>query len=429
MNLSKITMPVISFVSIISLSTCAAAGTAEIMKKQLLQQVKLLQLSQSQPGKSLRKVSSSTKEITVVDSVQMYTWGSSSWERSGYNKYSYDSKGRIREEIVVDGGDGSGTTNIFDYDADGKTVKNTSIWNLNVGEVFMNETTYSIYKYYPGYTNAVVVSDVTDYITSLDVENTAGFYDLDSIVSVACDGGMDTTFKSVTKYTRIRDKIGRSNTKYTSIAAGFGSMDYHSDYTTSGNGKLDTTKCIIHFDGGSDSLFEEFIGGMQYMLFVSRTNQDHLVELTFLTATDSSFASCTGNMRVSFYANAKGDIDSMVTQEWDTLQNVWNNTEKAVYSLKKITVGIEKSPDLFQDVQQVTFERKNGTLYLNIPGGMSVSELEQLDLQGRVLSKTAVTNAKSSIALSQNLKGSGVVNLIRLKTSNGNVTCKISSVK
>jgi hypothetical protein len=430
MNLSKITPSLASFLAIIALSTCAVAGTADIVKKQQLQQMRNFQLSQSQPGISLRKAASGSKEITVADSVQTYTWGSSSWEQSGCNRYSYDSKGRIKEEIVVDENNGSESKNTYEYDADGKTVKNTSIWNLSVdGELFMSETTYSIFKYYPGYTNELIVSDMSDYIGMLNIENAAGFYDLDSIVVVAFDGEMDSTYKSVTKYTRISDKRGRSNTKYTSIATGFGSMDYHTDFTTSGNGKIDTTKSIIHFDGGSDSLFEEFMDGMQYMLFVSRTNQDHLVEQTFLTATDSSFASCTGNMRVSFYTNTKGDIDSMVTQEWDTQQNAWTNTEKAVYSLKKISVGVEKNTNNYQAVQQVTFVRKNGTLYLNIPGGMTVFELEQLDLQGRVLSRTVVTNAKNSIAHNLNLKGSSIVNLVRVKTSGGDFTCKIRSVR
>jgi hypothetical protein len=132
---------------------------------------------------------------------------------------------------------------------------------------------------------------------------------------------------------------------------------------------------------------------------------------------------------MSFYTNSKGDIDSLVTQEWDTLQNVWKNSEKAVYSLKKINVSVKKSTNYSQAVQQVTFERKNGTIFLNIPSRITVSELEQFDIKGRLISRMAVTDAKSSIALSLNIKSSRVVNLILLKTNCGKFIYKISPVK
>jgi predicted RND superfamily exporter protein len=136
-----------------------------------------------------------------------------------------------------------------------------------------------------------------------------------------------------------------------------------------------------------------------------------------------------GNIKMSFYTNSKDDIDSLVTQEWDTLQNVWKNSEKAVYSLKKINVGVKKSNNYSQAIQQVSFEQKNGTIFLNIPSRICVSEIEQLDIKGRVISRTAVANEKSSIALSLNLKSSKGVNLIRLKMNDGNLTYKITSIK
>jgi hypothetical protein len=430
MNLSKITSSVASFLTIMSLSTCAVAGTSDIMKKQLLQQLKYFQLSQSQHGKTLQKVASGSKEITVVDSVQTYTWENPFWEKSGGSRYTYDSNGRIKEEIIVDGNDGYDSKNSFEYDVDGKTVKNTLISNFSVdGEFLMSDTTYSITKYYPGYTNKMIQSDLSENTVLLDIEDAAGLYDLDSIVTITFDGAMDSTYKSVTKYTKISDKSGRANTKFTSIADGYGSIDYHTDYITSGNGMLDTTKFIIHFDGGEDGLYKEFLAKMQYSIYVSRTSQVRLTEVTALTATDSTFTNCTGVYKMSFYTNSNGDIDSMVTQEWDTLAQVWEKSVKAVYTLKKITVGVEKSANKYQTVQQITSEWKNGTLYLTIPSDVTVSVIEEIDLQGKVISRVAVTNAKKSITLSPASKNSGSVNLVRLKTDRGDFTWKISSVK
>jgi hypothetical protein len=430
MNLTKNSLHLLSLVFIISLSSCAVAGTADIIKNQLLQQIKHFQLSQSQSGKTLRKASSSLKEITVADSIQTYTWENSSWKKSACTRYSYDGKGRIKEEIMVDRIEGSDSKNTYEYDSDGRTIKNTSIWNLSIdGEFFMSETTYSHVKYYPEYTNAIIQSNTSEYTPFIDMENSIEFNDLDSVVTITFDGAMDTTFKSFTKYTKISDKIVRSNSTFTSMSDENESVSYHTDYITSGSGGLDTAKCVIHFDGGASSFYKELFSEMQFTMLVSKTNQGHVVEQTVLTAKDSTFKSCMGNIKMSFYTNSKGDIDSLVTQEWDTLQNVWKNSEKAVYSLKKINVSVKKSTNYSQAVQQVTFERKNGTIFLNIPSRITVSELEQFDIKGRLISRMAVTDAKSSIALSLNIKSSRVVNLILLKTNCGKFIYKISPVK
>ncbi len=430
MNLSKITLSVASFLTIVSLSTtCAVAGTADIVKKQMLQQLKLFQSAQSQHGKPLKKAASGSKEITVADSVETYSWENASWTKSGCTRYSYDSKGRIKEEAIVDE-DGSDSKNSFEYDPDGKTIKNTSIWNFSIdGELLSSDTTYSIFKYYPGYTDAIIQSNLSEYALLSDIENVMEYYGLDSLVTIALDGSMDTTYKSLTSYTKSSDKIVHANVTLTSMSDEYESMSYSVDYIYSGNGVLDTLKWIFHFDSGLDSLYTELLSGMQYMMVVSKTDQSHVVEQTVLSARDSTFANYTNESKVTLYTSSNGGIDSMVTQEWDTLAQVWQYIDKSVYTIKKITVGVNERRSNYQPAQHVTFDRKNGTLHLNIPNGMTVSHIEQLDLQGKVISRSAVTNAKNSIVLNSISKNSSTVNLVRLKTDKGDFTCKINRVK
>ncbi|HEX2956067.1 MAG TPA: hypothetical protein VHO70_04525 [Chitinispirillaceae bacterium] len=429
MNLSKITYSATSFLFITALSTCAVAGTADMMKKQLLQQLKTIQLASNQKVKVLKKAVSGSNEITVADSVVTYSWENVSWEKNGCTRYSYDSKGWITEEIIADE-DGFDSKNRFEYDPDGKTITHTSILNLSFGgEFFSSETTYSVFKYYPGYTNAIIQSNMSEYTALIDLANFIEYYGLDSVVTVAYDGSMDTTFKSSTNNVKINNQIVRANITFISMTDDYESVSYHVDYIASGSDGTDTMKCKFHFDEGTGSLYEELLSEMQYMMIISKKNQSNVVEQTVLKATDSTFAICTGDSKMSFYVNSNGDIDSMITQEWDTLTQVWENSEKVVYSLKKINVGVNRNANKWQAMQQIASEWKNGNLQLTIPEGVTVTAIEQLDIQGKVIAKISMVNADSRVIVSPFSSNANKVSLVRLKTDRGEFTCKVSSVK
>jgi hypothetical protein len=129
------------------------------------------------------------------------------------------------------------------------------------------------------------------------------------------------------------------------------------------------------------------------------------------------------------YYNSSDDIDSCVSLVYDKDSKSWKNSEKVIYSYKKIIAGMQRSSEHIQAVQLVTFEKKHGTMYLNIPGGMTVYALEQLDIQGRIVSRAVVSDSKTKIVLNPVSKNSTAVNLVRLKTNKGDLTCKMSPVK
>jgi hypothetical protein len=208
-------------------------------------------------------------------------------------------------------------------------------------------------------------------------------------------------------------------------------MRYHADYFNSGDGVLDTFKCMLHFDTKLDSLYEQFYTDKQFTMTISKKNQKgNIIEMTTVNGHDSTFTNNVGYSKLNYFYNSIDEIDSSITQRWDTLQNVWKNREKSVCSYKKISVNVANNIfNKYQSLPQITPEWKNSTLHLNIPEGVTVTTLEQLDLQGRVISKSNVANLNSSIVFSPHSRRGCNVSLVRLKLDRGEFVCKLNHVK
>lgn len=422
MNLSKISMPVVSFISLISISTCAVAGTADVVKKQFLQQLKAL--SQTQQGKTLKK--STVKEVLLTDSIETYTWGDPSWEKDGTSRYSYDQSGRVTQ-IVSTGWDDSKTE--YQYDADGKTVRELSISSsgVNVGGV---DTVFSVMKFFPGCSNAVL-SLYNGSSAELNITNLSVFSGLDSIITISyehtTDGKNDTTVTATAKYEKVSNAILKE--KMTMFIKDM--MDSPTSYTYTfysyGNGVIDTLKGVLVYENegnGQEALSPDFI-----LIISKRNQQGKILEQTTIDGLDSAFSDYIIEGKDSFSYNSSGSVDSVVTQEWDDETSGWVNAEKTVISYKKSTIGVKHDRVQMQSVNSIGIEWKLGNLQLTIPDGVVVSAVQQLDLQGKVISRTAVANAKNSIVLNTLSKNSSTVSLVRLKTSGGDFTCKVNSVR
>jgi hypothetical protein len=82
-----------------------------------------------------------------------------------------------------------------------------------------------------------------------------------------------------------------------------------------------------------------------------------------------------------------------------------------------------------KNINSLAIVWRSGNLNVIIPDGVAVSTVEQLDLQGKVISRTALANVKNSIRLNPLSRNSSAVSLVRLKTDRGDFTCKLSSMK
>jgi YD repeat-containing protein len=204
MNLSKITMPVVSFISLISLSTCAVAGTTDIVKKHFLQQLKML--SQAQSGKSLKKASA--KAVLLTDSVETYIWGDPSWEKDGDSRYSYDQNGRVIQVTTTGWNE---TKTVYQYDADGKTVRELSISSSDIKADGV-DTTFTVTKFFSAYSNAILAL-YNGSSAEFDITNLAVFAGLDSLTTVIYthtgEGTNDTSLTATIKYEKAGNTIIR----------------------------------------------------------------------------------------------------------------------------------------------------------------------------------------------------------------------------
>jgi hypothetical protein len=421
MNLSKVTMPVVSFITLISLSACAVAGTTDIVKKHFLQQLKMLSLAQS--GKSLKKASA--KEVLPADSIETYTWVDPSWEIDGASKYSYDQSGRVMQ-VTSTGWDETRT--VYQYDADGKTVRELSISSseIKAGGV---DTFFTAIKFLPGYSNAILASYYGN-SAEIDIANISLFASLDSITSIgyshADDGTIDTSITSTAKYEKVGSNIVRG--KMTTFRKNMmeSPLTYTYTFYSSGNGVLDTLKAVLVYENDGNS--EEVLDPDYTMIISKRNQQGKILEQTTITGLDSNFSDYTIDGKDLFSYNSSGSIDSVVTQEWVDETSGWVNIQKTVYLYNSAAMKADNGTGRLEMVNPIEIDWKCGSLNVIIHDGITVSIVEQLDLQGKVISRTTVTNAKNRIVLNPISKPS-TVSLVRLKTDRGDFTRKVSSVK
>jgi hypothetical protein len=422
-----------SLIAIVSLSTCTIAGTKDMLKKELLLQMRTFQLVQFQSGNSLKKTSSGTKDVYVIDSVETFSWVKMKWEKNECDKYSYDGSGRITQ-VSMNLSDNMEMKMIYKYDPDRITIRETSIFDLNVGEdFFSSETSYTVMKYYPGYTNEIIQGMYGNDAALLKITGFSNNINLDSTTMTYGyrdkNGIMDTSSNSSTKYIKQGNVITGAYISNSSKTIEGGAMKYYANYFNSGNGIVDTFKCILHFDSKLDSLYEQFYLKMQFNMTTSKKNeQGSIVELITAYGHDSSFSDCNENQKINYFYNSSGEIDSSITHNWDTLQNVWKKSMKSVYSYKKINAGINNSIIKLQNLPKITSEWKNGTLYLAIPDGITVASVEQLDLLGKIILKFEVANTSKTIILRPNSTNTNGVFLVRLDTNIGELFCKVTSI-
>jgi hypothetical protein len=418
MNPQKMKMPFVSLITVITLSTCTVAGVTDMVKKQLLQQLK--SLAQHQQCTSLKKTTAGTKEVLLADSVETLRWFNDTWETGGGSRYTYDEKGRVIQ--IINSGIEDGKT-VYQYDQDGKTIRELSLSISAVDENII-DTAFSEIKFYPGYTDAIL-SAYTSSGVAFDVSEISVFTGIDSVQMViynhSADGTKDTSSTAMVQYVKVgNNKIIEKMTVFYPLL-----MDAPVKYTftmyISGNGVIDTVKAIL--DSGVDTLEGE------YSMIISKKNpQGKIFEQISITGLDSNFTDIIEDSKDIFYYNAAGDVDSIVSQMPDDEQSGWINFEKKVYSYKKVGVGVRMITNHSQTATPVVSER-NRSLQMVIPDGVTVSVAELLDLQGKVIARTTLANAKGCITLSPVSGNTSTVSLVRLKSNNGVFTCKVSSVK
>lgn len=421
MNIFHSTIIFKSLICITLLTINTTAVKTESVKDRMIRQIQLFQPVSFQQGKTLKKAAFGSNENSVTDSIEIYRWESSSWAKDGCTRYLFDSNGRLIQQLISN--ESFDEKVMYEYDPDGVTMKELSIWSSDFSGP---DTMIAEMKYYPGYSNLVTILTMAD-MSMQYIDATNGIFNFDSIISIGLyrndDGEIDTSSKSIDRYVKDGDRVVRSNATVYSL--GEEPVNYSTDYCFSGNGVLDTLQCKMHFDmQPDDELFEE-LSKMQYLMLVTRTDQQNkMVEQTIGTGSDSSFSEINEETRMYCYYNASGNVDSIVEQEWDTVQQSWSNIEKTVYSYKNMS-GIKRNIS-YKQTSQVALEVRNGILKVAVPDGVTVNVVEQLDLQGKVISKIPVTGMQKSSILCSHINMAGMVSFIRLKTDKGIFIGKIT---
>ncbi len=413
---------VLFFVSVLS-TDAKIAG-----RSPLISQVPSLLYFSGVPQEKLAKHLAATKDTLLTTRIDYATWENETWEPTKYSLITYDESGfagTVNEYSLDDSLVGQTITTFL---PDGKTIKTITI-NPVYSLVYANDTMVSFSTYYPSCGTIPAFSSFTGNSGIL----LTGFYTefemlqyLDSSITTMLlpdseTQEYDTMTLSRAQYLKTGENTFSSliylNMNYLTAS----SMEYRMDYSFIHSPLSDTIKMEMTIITADPPEFAEEMGFMGNMMIIQNKDQNgRVVEL--LMQLDSSGQS--DNRLVATYS-ADGTLESVITQETDSLTGTWVNSQKETYTYSTISLGALPRGTKIHHSAPVTARRKNGTVYLSTSADSRIHEVTVFNMQGRSIRR--LTGTAQTITIPMRTTGSGF-SLLRVATNRGVYTLKCADI-
>ena len=387
----------------------------------------LLKLSTPRSG-LLAKQSAAIKDTLLVTRVDEAYWENETWEPTKYSLIAYDESGfatTVNEYSMDDSLVGQTVTTFL---PDGKTVRTLTINSL-YSLIYGNDTMISFSSYYPSYISTPFVASIYGnsgtMLNAYSAEFEILLY-LDSTTTTMLLPDSETQSYDTMTISRIRYQKTGDNTYSSLVYMNMSYLttsivEYRLDYTFLHSPLSDTVKVEMTIISADPPELAEELKFMDNMMMIENRDQyGRVVELLMLL--DSSGLS--DNRLLATYST-DGVLESVITQEKDTLTGDWVNFQKETYTYSTISLeALPRGTKIRQNIP-VTARRKNGTVFLSASADSRIQEVTVFNMQGRSIRR--LTGTAKTVTIPVNTTGSGF-SLLRVATNRGVYTLKCADI-